>query len=92
MAQQAIQPVKLTKRQRELIGHLRDAGGRMGYFELALKMFPSEQYPRAWNYSSNGGPPGCYMQLSAMIRRLNIPCHGAEGKCRQEVHLPPHLR
>jgi hypothetical protein len=44
--------------------------GRMSYAELAEALWPPGQHPRAWRYSSNGGPPGCYMALSRAIGQL----------------------
>lgn len=46
---------------------------KLKYHELAYRVFPPDQYPRSWNYSSNGGPPGCYMALSAALRRHCVP-------------------
>ena len=55
---------------------LREHGGRMRYSDLAIAVFPEEEFPRAWNYSSNGGPPGCYMALSAAIKRHGFKREG----------------
>ena len=44
--------------------------GTLNYRNLANEVFPAEDYPNAWNYSSNGGPPGCYMALSSALRRM----------------------
>jgi hypothetical protein len=41
-------------------------GGPMSFYDLAVKLYPSRDSHRC---SSNGGPPGCYMTLSAAIRR-----------------------
>ena len=41
-------------------------GQRMGYYDLAKALFPGS---RSWNYQANGGPPGCFMALSAALRR-----------------------
>jgi hypothetical protein len=46
--------------------------GPLSFFELALKVYPPDDHPKAWNYSNHGGPPGCYMSLSAMIRRMGL--------------------
>lgn len=43
-------------------------GGFIVYHELAEHVFPKDEYPRAWNYPTRGGPPGCYMVLSKAIR------------------------
>lgn len=42
-------------------------GGRpMTYHELAVHLFPDR---KSWRRQSGGGPPGCYMALSAALRR-----------------------
>ena len=46
-------------------GHLQQR-----YYDIMVEVFPTSQYPRAWNYSSNGGPPGCAMAFNAAIRRM----------------------
>lgn len=30
----------------------------IGFYELMRLVFPADQFPRAWRYSHNGGPPG----------------------------------
>lgn len=47
-----------------------DADGYMEYPNLARLVFPEDQYPRAFNYQMNGGPPGCYMALSKALRLM----------------------
>lgn len=47
-------------------------GDPLEYRDLAFLVFPPDKYPKAWNYSRNGGPPGCYMALSAAIRRYGF--------------------
>jgi hypothetical protein len=64
----------------------RDGEHELSYHELALRVFPGEQFPRAWRYSSNGGPPGCYMALSAALTRFSIHSY-FDGK-RRVVHRP----
>lgn len=51
------------------------AGGSLTYIELARSVFPSNDYPRAWECASHGGPPGCFMALSAAIRRHGFRCY-----------------
>jgi len=41
----------------------------MSYAQLAEKVFPLDEYPRAWRNAGHGGPPGCYRTLSAALRR-----------------------
>lgn len=52
------------------------AGGRMRFDELARRLYPDRKSHR---YQSNGGPPGCYMALSAGIRRGGFGTSFAEG-------------
>src|SRR5690606_37853484 len=42
------------------------AGKPMRYDDLARKLFTND---RAWRHPTRGGPPGCYMALSAALRR-----------------------
>lgn len=41
-----------------------------GYYELMLACFKPELHPKAWNYSSNGGPPGCAMAFGKALREM----------------------
>lgn len=41
-------------------------GQRMTFYDLAVALYPN---PESHRCSSNGGPPGCYMSLSAALRR-----------------------
>jgi len=51
---------------------IRDAlrNGPMDYRDLAMTVFPVDQYPNAFRYQPNGGPPGCYMALSRAISTM----------------------
>lgn len=40
--------------------------GPMSFYDLAVLLYPGRDSHRC---SSNGGPPGCYMTLSAALRR-----------------------
>jgi hypothetical protein len=40
--------------------------GPMSFYDLAVALYPA---PKSHRCSSNGGPPGCYMTLSAALRR-----------------------
>lgn len=42
------------------------AGGSMSFYHLAVQLYPERKSHR---YQQNGGPPGCYMALSAGITR-----------------------
>lgn len=56
--------------KRRIIDALNDhgEGGFLPYHELAHLVFPRDAYPRAFQYPTKGGPPGCYMVLSRAIR------------------------
>lgn len=57
-----------------ILDALTSNGGSMAYDKLAYEVFPPDDYPRAWNYPPSGGPPGCFMALSAAIRRHGFRC------------------
>jgi len=44
----------------------------ISYWTLQVAVFPESDYPRAWNYSSNGGPPGCAMSFGRALRELGM--------------------
>jgi hypothetical protein len=48
----------------------------IGYFDLMDAVFPRDHYPRARNYSLNGGPPGCAMALGRALRELGLSDSG----------------
>lgn len=54
---------------------------RMRYHDLARAVFPVSEFPKAWRYASHGGPPGCFMALSAAIRRMGF-ASAYENGCR----------
>jgi hypothetical protein len=60
--------VKIEDRIRAAMGTKR----QMSYYDLMHAVFPQDQYPRAWNYQSNGGPPGCAMAFGAALRRMGM--------------------
>jgi len=45
---------------------------RIGYHELINAVFPYEEYPLAWRYSNNGGPPVCAMAFGKALRKLGL--------------------
>jgi hypothetical protein len=51
------------------------AQGEMTYFDLAVKVFPADHFPKAFRYQRNGGPPGCYMALSRALREMSDEVH-----------------
>lgn len=56
------------------------------YTDLMTAVFPSEEYPRAWNISSNGGPPGCAMAFGRAIREMGG--HVSTARLRRVVWIP----
>ncbi|ARB05741.1 hypothetical protein [Synechococcus virus S-ESS1] len=70
---------------------IKEAGGRIKYYDLARKVFPEDQYPRAFRYRTEGGPPGCYMALSRAISRhgfhLRFSDTPRSGVCHATVSL-----
>lgn len=59
-------PKPLTERILEALGTRSSAP----YWDLMRAVFPHAEYPRAWNYQANGGPPGCSMAFNAALRRM----------------------
>lgn len=53
------------------------------YHDLMRAVFPDDRYPRAWRYSSNGGPPGCAMAFGRALRKM-----GASWDIDKTVYLP----
>lgn len=43
-----------------------EAHGSMTFNDLARHLYPD---PKSWRHQSNGGPPGCFMALSAALNR-----------------------
>lgn len=56
----------------------------IAYYELMQAVFPEDQFPSAWRYGSNGGPPGCAMAFGRAIREMG----GNVSLDRQAVWLP----
>lgn len=61
----------------------------MPYHDLMRMVFPPDKYPKAYNYSVNGGPPGCAMAFGAAIKRLGGRDIG-QG-CSRIVEIPKHV-
>jgi hypothetical protein len=63
------------------------------FVTLEHEVFPVEHFPRAGNYSSNGGPPGCRMALSAAIRRHGFMETWVKvGERIVSTNIPPAVR
>ena len=74
----------------KIVTILNEAGSkRMSYHDLMLKLWPPADYPRAWRYSSNGGPPGCAIAFGravGQLRRLGMVYERIHGR-RREICL-----
>ncbi len=64
-----MKPKTLPERIDEILN-----GKRMGYYDLARALWPDGD---SWNYQSHGGPPGCFMALSAGLRRGGFSVTGS---------------
>jgi hypothetical protein len=60
----------------------------MQYHDLMRLVFPPEKYPNAYNYSVNGGPPGCAMTFGSAIKRMGGRDSGMGGQ--RMVEIPPN--
>lgn len=40
------------------------------YYEIITATFPDDQFPRAFRYTVNGGPPGCAMAFGRALRQM----------------------
>lgn len=58
----------------------------LSYHALMYRVFPPEEYPNAYRYSCNGGPPGCAMAFRKALNRLEMRGH---YKGRSEYFFPP---
>lgn len=64
-------PLTLSPLKQRIVDLLRAVPERrMSYYELATKLWPPNVFPKAWNYSSNGGPHGWAMPLGRALREL----------------------
>jgi hypothetical protein len=62
--------VKRVPIKKRIQDALESHGGSMGYHALMRIVFPEDQYPKAWNYQANGGPPGCAMAFGRALREM----------------------
>lgn len=61
----------LTPLQARIVDALEKMPGkRAAWYDLGRMLWPMDKHPRAWNYSSNGGPPGWAMSLSRAVGQL----------------------
>jgi hypothetical protein len=42
------------------------------YYDLMVKVFPEDQYPRAFEGRISGGPPGCAMAFGKALREAGL--------------------
>jgi hypothetical protein len=62
------------------------SGREMSYADLAAALWTD---PKSHRYQANGGPPGCYMALSAALRRGKFQVayvNGGVGPANRIVH------
>ena len=76
------------KKKPSLEQRIRDAYAQTRDYHRMLELvFPASKYPRAWRYSSNGGPPGCAMTFGNALRKMGgYRDHKPGG---QTVYIPP---
>lgn len=60
---------------------------RAQYHELLRAVFPPDIYPNAWNYSANGGPPGCAMAFGRALRKMGAQSNGKLGS-QKIIYFP----
>lgn len=75
----------MTRRVDERIIEAMSGKSPVQYHELMLLVFPPAKYPNAYNYSANGGPPGCAMQFGAAIKRLGGRDYGRGNQRMVEI-------
>lgn len=61
--------------------HLAKCEGQTTYQDAMRAAYPD---PKSWNYSSNGGPPGCAMAFGNLIRRIG----GQYSSFRNYISVP----
>ena len=54
----------------------------MGYYELAMLVYPPDQHPRAWRYQANGGPPGLVLTFSRVLHAMGFVWVGQGSSAR----------
>lgn len=59
----------------------------IGYHDLMRLVFPEDQYPRAFNYGQNGGPPGCAMAFGRALREMD-GTRDLSSSQRDHVYIP----
>lgn len=63
--------MNLTPLQQRIVDALQAAPGKtLHYHQLATMLWPYDTCPKAWRYSSNGGPHGWAMPLGRALRQL----------------------
>jgi len=48
------------------------------YYDLMLEVFPPDEFPRAFEGSPRGGPPGCAMAFGRALRELGLARNGRD--------------
>lgn len=58
------------------------------YYDMLIDVFPKQNFPNAFRYSSNGGPPGCAMPFLRALREMG----GSRDWKKGTVWLPPERK
>ncbi len=75
---------RIVEAYREILAAGRGEAPR--YHDMLERVFPRSEYPDAWRYSSNGGPPGCAMTFGRALRMLGGSTSGMGGG--RTVYVP----
>ena len=70
----------------------RGGEAQLPYYEVARRVFPENDFPRAWRYSSNGGPPGCFMALTRALNRIGFEIQYRRDGSRMVRRPSPYRR
>ena len=78
--------MKIKNRIVAVYNEISDVGG-CDYYELMYRVFPSDEYPNASRYATQGGPPGCAMAFNRAITDM-----GGSRNARDRVFIPREAR
>lgn len=56
------------------------SNGPLDTHSLAEILWPHETHAKAWNYQSNGGPPGWVMPLGKAINKMGLRTERRNGR------------
>lgn len=49
------------------------------YYELAARVYPHSEYPRAWEYQRHGGSPALVLSLTPALKRAGCEMYASGG-------------